>query len=90
MALDERNIPPLNRIGDPDDILASVRVENGKVKAHTVLFVWNLQIVTRSPPDPRGDVRGHALLSRLYRPWCHPAHRRACVEAPRSFRNART
>jgi hypothetical protein len=30
--IDERNIPPLNRIGDPDDILASVRVENGKVK----------------------------------------------------------
>jgi hypothetical protein len=29
--IDERNIPPLNRIGDPDDILASVRVENGKV-----------------------------------------------------------
>ncbi|KAI0278721.1 hypothetical protein BGY98DRAFT_1089459 [Russula aff. rugulosa BPL654] len=27
---DERNVPPLNRIGDPDDILASVRVENGK------------------------------------------------------------
>ena len=29
--IDERNVPPLNRIGDPDDILASVRVENGKV-----------------------------------------------------------
>lgn len=29
--IDERNIPPMNRIGDPDDILASVRVENGKV-----------------------------------------------------------
>ena len=28
---DERNVPPLNRIGDPDDILASLRVENGKV-----------------------------------------------------------
>ena len=28
---DERNIPPLGRIGDPDDILASVLVENGKV-----------------------------------------------------------
>jgi hypothetical protein len=28
---DERNVPPLNRMGDPDDILASVRVENGKV-----------------------------------------------------------
>ena len=30
---DERNVPPLNRIGDPDDILASVRVENGKVRS---------------------------------------------------------
>jgi hypothetical protein len=29
--IDERNIPPLNRIGDPDDILACVRVESGKV-----------------------------------------------------------
>lgn len=29
--LDERNIPPLGRIGDPDDIIASVRVEDGKV-----------------------------------------------------------
>jgi len=29
--IDERNVPPLNRIGDPDDILASIRVENGKV-----------------------------------------------------------
>jgi hypothetical protein len=27
---DGRNFPPLNRIGDPDGILASVRVENGK------------------------------------------------------------
>ncbi len=29
--LDERNIPALGRIGDPDDILASVMVEDGKV-----------------------------------------------------------
>lgn len=28
---DERNIPPLGRIGDPDDIIASVRVQGGKV-----------------------------------------------------------
>lgn len=27
---DDRNIPPLNRVGDPDDILASVRVQDGK------------------------------------------------------------
>lgn len=29
--VDERNIPPLGRIGDPDDIIASVRVQDGKV-----------------------------------------------------------
>ena len=28
---DSRNIPALQRIGDPDDIIASVRVENGEV-----------------------------------------------------------
>ncbi|KAK0485029.1 hypothetical protein IW261DRAFT_1394538 [Armillaria novae-zelandiae] len=32
---DERNIPPLGRIGDPDDILASVLVEDGKILATT-------------------------------------------------------
>ena len=30
--VDERNVPPLNRIGDPDDIIASVRVQDGKVR----------------------------------------------------------
>ena len=29
---DERNIPPLGRVGDPDDIIASVRVQDGKVR----------------------------------------------------------
>ena len=28
--LDQRNVPALGRIGDPDDILGSVRVEDGK------------------------------------------------------------
>jgi len=32
---DNRNIPALGRIGDPDDIIASVRVENGKIMAET-------------------------------------------------------
>ncbi|THH31833.1 hypothetical protein EUX98_g2343 [Antrodiella citrinella] len=32
---DERNIPALGRIGDPDDIIASVRVEEGKILAET-------------------------------------------------------
>ncbi|KAJ3880729.1 hypothetical protein F5051DRAFT_450491 [Lentinula edodes] len=32
---DDRNIPALGRIGDPDDIIASVLVEDGKIKADT-------------------------------------------------------
>ncbi|KAM6501108.1 hypothetical protein JOM56_004122 [Amanita muscaria] len=31
----ERNLPPLGRIGDPDDIIASVLVENGLICAET-------------------------------------------------------
>ncbi|KAI0772883.1 hypothetical protein BD413DRAFT_36346 [Trametes elegans] len=33
--IDNRNIPALGRIGDPDDIIASVRVENGEVLSET-------------------------------------------------------
>ncbi|KAF8635670.1 hypothetical protein AX15_000296 [Amanita polypyramis BW_CC] len=32
---DERNVPALGRIGDPDDIIASVLVENGKILPET-------------------------------------------------------
>ncbi|KAF7440032.1 hypothetical protein PC9H_000373 [Pleurotus ostreatus] len=32
---DDRNIPALGRIGDPDDIIASVLVEDGKILAET-------------------------------------------------------
>lgn len=35
---DERNIPPLGRIGDPDDILATVLVEDGKVSTQGQVF----------------------------------------------------
>ncbi|PFH53424.1 hypothetical protein AMATHDRAFT_1090 [Amanita thiersii Skay4041] len=31
----ERNIPPLGRIGDPDDIIATVLVDDGKILADT-------------------------------------------------------
>jgi hypothetical protein len=71
---DERNIPPLNRIGDPDDILASVRVENGKVG----LYLSPPHGVSRLPTvpfaDSCGDISGDALVSPLHRTWCYPAH----------------
>ena len=44
--LDNRNIPALGRIGDPDDIIASVRVEDGEVRTERetldVSIVWLL------------------------------------------------
>ncbi|KAI9513407.1 hypothetical protein F5148DRAFT_1296873 [Russula earlei] len=43
---DERNIPPLNRIGDPDDILASVRVEDGKILPETYQAMPSYRLCT--------------------------------------------
>lgn len=45
---DQRNIPALGRIGDPDDIIASVRVEEGKVRFST--YVVPLCIAQTSTP----------------------------------------
>ena len=36
--VDQRNIPALGRIGDPDDIIATVLVENSKVRLLALLF----------------------------------------------------
>jgi len=43
---DDRNLPPLNRIGDPDDILASVRVEGGKILAETYQAMPSYRVCT--------------------------------------------
>jgi hypothetical protein len=34
---DERNLPPMGRISDPEDIIGSVRVEGGKVCSLSIL-----------------------------------------------------
>lgn len=36
--IDERNIPPLNRVGDPDDIIASVLVDDSRVRLAVCLI----------------------------------------------------
>ncbi|KZT04959.1 uncharacterized protein LAESUDRAFT_813833 [Laetiporus sulphureus 93-53] len=43
---DDRNIPALGRIGDPDDILASVRVEEGKILAETYQAMPSYRLCT--------------------------------------------
>ncbi|KAI0657512.1 hypothetical protein C8Q70DRAFT_1001854 [Cubamyces menziesii] len=43
---DNRNIPALGRIGDPDDIIASVRVENGEILAETYQPVPSYRLCT--------------------------------------------
>lgn len=47
--LDERNIPPLGRIGDPDDIIASVRVQDGRVSfpVADTDWIWELIVALR-------------------------------------------
>ncbi|KAI0634286.1 hypothetical protein C8Q77DRAFT_1055182 [Trametes polyzona] len=43
---DNRNIPALGRIGDPDDIIASVRVENGEILAETYQAMPSYRLCT--------------------------------------------
>ncbi|KAI0247895.1 hypothetical protein BJV78DRAFT_1132303, partial [Lactifluus subvellereus] len=39
---DCNNIPPLNCIGDPDDILASVRVQGGKAQTYQAMSSYRV------------------------------------------------
>lgn len=73
---DERNLPPMGRIGDPDDIIACVLVEDGKVRAQ-----HHRRCCAHGLADKTRDIPGHASLSHLYRGRRHPAHGRSCCEA---------
>ncbi|PPR04585.1 hypothetical protein CVT24_012013 [Panaeolus cyanescens] len=44
---DQRNIPALNRVGDPDDIIGSVLVEAGKIKPETYQAMPSYRICTQ-------------------------------------------
>ncbi|KAJ6588383.1 hypothetical protein B0H19DRAFT_904941, partial [Mycena capillaripes] len=43
---DERNVPALGRIGDPDDIIASVLVEGGEIRPETYQAMPSYRICT--------------------------------------------
>ncbi|KAF8208241.1 hypothetical protein K438DRAFT_1813667 [Mycena galopus ATCC 62051] len=47
---DERNIPALGRIGDPDDIIASVLIEDGEIQAETYQAMPSYRICTSDGP----------------------------------------
>ncbi|KAJ7747893.1 hypothetical protein DFH07DRAFT_830486 [Mycena maculata] len=47
---DERNIPALGRIGDPDDIIASVLVEDGQIRPETYQAMPSYRICTSDGP----------------------------------------
>ena len=56
---DDRNLPPLNRIGNPDDILAFIRVEGGKV------HLSSITLVRRFLADSK-DSRATQILAETY------------------------
>ena len=85
IATDDRNIPPLNRIGDPDDILASVLVKDSKVG-------FSLSFLDYAPPPPffttfnphrntdlARNVSTNASLPSLYQRWCDNAYTWSCA-----------
>jgi len=47
---DQRNIPALGRIGDPDDIIASVRVEDGRTLPETYQPMPSYRLCTTDGP----------------------------------------
>ncbi|KAG5651630.1 hypothetical protein H0H81_008007 [Sphagnurus paluster] len=47
---DDRNIPPLGRIGDPDDIIGTVLVEDGKILPETYAGMPSYRICTADGP----------------------------------------
>ncbi|KAJ6511284.1 hypothetical protein C8R47DRAFT_964128 [Mycena vitilis] len=47
---DERNVPALGRIGDPDDIIATVLVQDGEIQAETYQAMSSYRICTSDGP----------------------------------------
>lgn len=47
---DQRNIPALNRIGDPDDIIGTVLVEDSEIRPETYQPMPSYRLVTSDGP----------------------------------------
>jgi hypothetical protein len=84
---DNRNVPALGRIGDPDDILASVRVEDGKVILE--YSIWLPAILTTLSIDTSGNVPGDAIIPVLHRRWLAPTLAGPSTQAQSSTPGAR-
>jgi hypothetical protein len=66
---DSRNLPPLGRIGNPDDIIGTVLVEDSKVKIKHQTFLSNLNT--------------SQILPETYQPM--PAYRLCTADGPPSL-----
>ncbi|KAG8770320.1 hypothetical protein FRC16_006390 [Serendipita sp. 398] len=62
---DERNVPALGRIGDPDDIVASVMVENGKILSETYQRMPSYRLFTADGPPKLSPGLAHKLEEAL-------------------------
>jgi hypothetical protein len=66
-ALDMRNVPALGRIGDPDDIIASVRVEGGKVRKLGLEYGIVELKLCGVPSDPCRDLPTNAFIPSMHK-----------------------
>jgi len=64
---DMRNVPALGRIGDPDDIIASVRVDEGKIAAETYERMPSYRICTSDGLTTLSEGLAQYLQQRLKR-----------------------
>ncbi|KAG8950098.1 hypothetical protein FRC04_007952 [Tulasnella sp. 424] len=66
---DIRNVPALNRIGDPDDIVGSVMVQDGKIIASTYQAMPSYRICTGDGPTQLSEGLAGKVLRYLEKEW---------------------
>ncbi|KIO30138.1 hypothetical protein M407DRAFT_242329 [Tulasnella calospora MUT 4182] len=66
---DNRNVPALNRIGDPDDIVGTVMVQDGKVIASTYQPMPSYRLCTADGPTRLPEGLAKKVLGYLEKEW---------------------
>ncbi|KAG8906367.1 hypothetical protein FRB99_007051 [Tulasnella sp. 403] len=66
---DNRNVPALNRVGDPDDIIGAVMVQDGKVVASTYQPMPTYRICTSDGPTRLTEGLATRLQEFLEKEW---------------------
>ncbi|KAG9006505.1 hypothetical protein FRB94_014339 [Tulasnella sp. JGI-2019a] len=66
---DHRNVPPMGRIGDPDDIIGTVMVQGGEIIASTYQAMPSYRVCTADGPTRLPEGLARKLQESLEKEW---------------------